>query len=145
MKKILIVEDEEFVGKLIVDELGDEGHEGIWTSDCDGVLEMIGECEPDLIVLDIRLGECDGLNLLQDIRHAYHHTPVILCSGYSSFKNDLRSIAADYYVVKSPDLTELKMKVNMALERTVLFPMGESIEKTQRQHRQRLSPDIFLG
>jgi CheY-like chemotaxis protein len=42
--------------------------------------------------------------------------PVILCSAYSSFKGDLKSIAADYYVVKSADLSELKQKIKMALE-----------------------------
>jgi DNA-binding response OmpR family regulator len=54
--------------------------------------------------------------LLQDIRREFYNIPVILCSAYSSFKGDLKSIAADYYVVKSADLSELKQKIKMALE-----------------------------
>ena len=70
---------------------------------------------PDIIVLDIRMGEWNGLDLLQDIRNTYYSMPVILCSAYSSFKHDMKSVAADYYVVKSGDLTELKTRINMAL------------------------------
>jgi CheY-like chemotaxis protein len=40
---------------------------------------------------------------------------VILCTAYDSFQHDLKSIAADYYVVKSVDLTELLDKVQKAL------------------------------
>ena len=43
--------------------------------------------------------------------------PVILCTAYDSFQHDLKSIAADFYVVKSVDLTELKSKVEQALKK----------------------------
>ena len=62
------------------------------------------------------MAEHDGLDLLQDIRKEFYNIPVILCSAYSSYKGDLKSIAADYYVVKSADLGELKQKITMALE-----------------------------
>jgi DNA-binding response OmpR family regulator len=42
--------------------------------------------------------------------------PVILSTAYDTFKEDMKSIAADFYVVKSFDLTELKKKIQMALE-----------------------------
>jgi len=67
-------------------------------------------------VLDIKLGENDGLDLLQDIRNTYYDLPVVMCTAYPDFKYDLKSIAADYYVVKSSDLRELKEKVKMAFE-----------------------------
>jgi DNA-binding response OmpR family regulator len=62
------------------------------------------------------MAEHDGLDLLQDVRKEYYNIPVILCSAYSSYKGDLKSIAADYYVVKSADLSELKQKIKMAIE-----------------------------
>ena len=43
--------------------------------------------------------------------------PVILSTAYDSFQHDLKSIAADYYVVKSVDLGELKAKVALAMEK----------------------------
>jgi two-component system response regulator (stage 0 sporulation protein F) len=118
MKRILVADDEDNLCLLYALELSSEGYEVVTTSDGAGLIEMIGQHRPDLIVLDIRMGEYNGLDILQDIRNAYYNMPVILCSAYSSFKYDLRSIAADYYVIKSGDLTDLKIKINMALECT---------------------------
>jgi CheY-like chemotaxis protein len=116
MKKILIVDDEEVIRMLYSEELEEEGYEVITADSGHGLIEMIGREKPDLIILDIKMAEHDGLDLLQDIRKDFYNIPVILCSAYSSFKGDLKSIAADYYVVKSADLSELKQKVRKALE-----------------------------
>ena len=115
MKKLLVADDEDLLCQLYTEELGSEGYEVFTTNEGAGLIEMIEQHRPDLIVLDIRMGEHDGLDLLQDIRNAYYEMPVILCSAYSSFRHDLKSIAADHYVVKSADLTELKIKINTAL------------------------------
>ena len=115
MKKVLVADDEDLLCQLYTEELKSEGYEVFTTNEGAGLIEMIEQHRPDLIVLDIRMGEHDGLDLLQDIRNAYYEMPVILCSAYSSFRHDLKSIAADHYVVKSADLTELKIKINMAL------------------------------
>ena len=115
MKKVLVADDEDLLCQLYTEELRSEGYEVFTTNEGAGLIEMIEQHRPDLIVLDIRMGEHDGLDLLQDIRNAYYEMPVILCSAYSSFRHDLKSIAADHYVVKSADLTELKIKINMAL------------------------------
>jgi DNA-binding response OmpR family regulator len=71
------------------------------------------------------MAEHDGLDLLQEVRKEFYNIPVILCSAYSSYKGDLKSIAADYYVVKSADLSELKQKIKMALEGHIPFNPGE--------------------
>ncbi|MDL1976836.1 MAG: two-component system response regulator [Desulfobacterales bacterium C00003106] len=114
--KILIVDDEEVILMLYKEELEEEGYDVVTTSTGLGLLEKIETEKPKVVVLDIKMAEYNGLDLLQDIRKSYYNIPVILCSAYSSFKGDLKSIAADYYVVKSSDLTELKQKVKMALE-----------------------------
>lgn len=115
-KKILIVDDEEVIRLLYGEELEEEGYAVITSGSGYGLIELIKKERPDLVVLDIKMAEHDGLDLLQDIRKDFYNIPVILCSAYSSFKGDLKSIAADYYVVKSADLTELKQKIKMALE-----------------------------
>jgi CheY-like chemotaxis protein len=116
MSKILIVDDEEVIRMLYSEELEEDGYEVITADSGHGLTEMVGREKPDLIILDIKMAEHDGLDLLQDIRKDFYNIPVILCSAYSSFKGDLKSIAADYYVVKSADLSELKQKVKKALE-----------------------------
>jgi DNA-binding response OmpR family regulator len=116
MKKILIVDDEEVIRMLYGEELEEEGYEVVTAGSGHGLMEMIEREKPDLVILDIKMAEHDGLDLLQEIRKRFYNIPVILCSAYSSFKGDLKSIAADYYVVKSADLSELKQKIKMALE-----------------------------
>ena len=116
MEKILVVDDEESIRMLYADELIEEGYEVISIGEGSQVMELIEKEGTDLIILDIRLGKHDGLTILQDIRNTYYDMPVILCTAYPDFKSDLKSIAADYYVVKSSNLEELKVKVRRALE-----------------------------
>ena len=101
---------------LYGEELEEEGYKVVTAGSGHGLMEMIEREKPDLVILDIKMAEHDGLDLLQEIRKGFYNIPVILCSAYSSFKGDLKSIAADYYVVKSADLSELKQKIKMALE-----------------------------
>ena len=119
MAKILIVDDEEHIRYLYSEELSEAGHEVITTESGHMLLEKIEEEKPDLVVLDIKMVDYNGLDLLQDIRNKFYTMPVVLCTAYDTFKEDMKSIAADFYVIKSFDLTELKKKIAMALEATV--------------------------
>jgi len=127
VNKILIVDDEKAIQIIYTEELIEEGYEVVTTIDGSQLLELVAQERPDLIVLDIRLGQYDGLDLLQDIRNTYYDLPVILCTAYSIFKYDLKSIAADYYVCKSSNLQELKLKIKMALEGRKQFLPGRRL------------------
>jgi DNA-binding NtrC family response regulator len=116
MAKILIVDDEEHIRFLYSEELTEAGYEVITADSGFKLIERIEEEKPDLVVLDIKMVDYNGLDLLQDIRNKYYDLPVVLCTAYDTFKEDMKSIAADYYVIKSFDLTELKTKIAMALE-----------------------------
>ena len=116
MQKILIVDDEEHIRYLYSEELTEAGYEVVTADSGYKLLEMIEEEKPDLVVLDIKMVDYNGLDLLQDIRNRFYDMPVVLCTAYDTFKEDMKSIAADFYVIKSFDLTELKKKIAMALE-----------------------------
>src|SRR4030066_502985 len=116
MAKILIVDDEEGIRMLYAMELEDEGYEVITLPDGKELLAIVEKEAPDCIILDIKMREYNGLDLLQQIRRRHDDLPVILNSAYSSFKVDLKAVAADYYVVKSSDLSELKEKLKEGLE-----------------------------
>jgi DNA-binding response OmpR family regulator len=116
MNKILILDDDEFIQMLYAEELTEEGYDVITSGDDPLILELIDKEDPDLVLMETKLIEHDGLDLLQDIRNTHYNLPVILCTAYTSLKYDLRSIAADYYVVKSSNLKELKFKIKIALE-----------------------------
>lgn len=116
MAKILIVDDEEHIRFLYSEELTEAGYEVITADSGYKLLDRIEQEKPDLVVLDIKMVDYNGLDLLQDIRNRYYDIPVVLCTAYDTFKEDMKSIAADFYVIKSFDLTELKTKIAMALE-----------------------------
>lgn len=116
MKKILIVDDDYALRLLYQEELTDEGYSVSGAEPCEQIMDRIDRYMPDLIILDIMMGQFNGLEILQKIRNVHYDLPVILCSAYSKFKYDLRSVTADYYVTKSIDLSELKFWIKMALE-----------------------------
>jgi two-component system response regulator (stage 0 sporulation protein F) len=122
MATILVVDDERHILQYYSEELAEAGHEVLTLDSGDSLLEKISLCRPDVVVLDIKLGKWDGLELLQDIRKNFYNMPVILCTAYETFKKDLRSIAADYYVTKSYDLSELKGRIRMAVEARLPSP-----------------------
>lgn len=119
MAKVLIVDDEKHIRILYAEELEEEGYEVAVAADGKDILERLERERPDCVVLDIKMVDCNGLDVLQEIRNRFYNLPVILCSAYGNYKVDVKSIAADAYVVKSSDLTELKKKIAQALETTV--------------------------
>jgi len=116
MPKILVVDDEEYFRSLMKEELSEENYEVDSMENGYRLLERIEEAKPDLVLLDIKMVDYNGLDLLQDIRSKFYDLPVIICTAYDTYMQDSRSIAADYWVIKSFDLTELKSKISWALE-----------------------------
>ena len=70
-KKILVMDDDESIQILYSDELTEEGYEVFTSNDGSNLMALIEETKPDLIVLDIRLGQHDGLDLLQVVRNTH--------------------------------------------------------------------------
>ncbi len=116
MAKILLVDDEEYIRRFHTEELSEEGHEVSSLASGHELLRKIDFFQPEAVILDIKLVDYNGLELLQEIRNRHYDLPVILCSAYDTYKEDQKSITANYYVVKSFDLSELKMVIQRALE-----------------------------
>ena len=113
--KIMIVDDEEYIRFLYSEELEDAGYQVVTVSNGFRLMEKIEGESPDLVVLDIRLRNYDGLDLLQSIKNRFYHMPVGLCTAYDTYRDDMKSVAADFYVVKSHDLDELKYSIAKTL------------------------------
>ena len=115
MATILIIDVEAHVRMLYEEELTQLGHEVKSTDGGSDMVALVGTVSPDLIILDIKLGGKSGLDVLQEIRARHSKVPIILNTAYDSFRYDLKSIAADDYVVKSYDSSELMEKVRHLL------------------------------
>lgn len=119
-KKILVVDDEKHIRMLYQEELEGEGYTVAVSDGREPILDVVARERPLVVVLDIKLGpDLSGLDLLQEIRRGDPKLPVILSTAYDSFQHDLKSVVADFYVVKSVDLAELKSKVALAITKRV--------------------------
>jgi two-component system response regulator (stage 0 sporulation protein F) len=127
MNKILVVDDDYAIRLLYEEELRFEGYQVVTASGSAGLMEIIDEEQPDLVLLDIVMGDSNGLDVLQKIRNAHYDLPVIICTAYETYRHDLKSFAADYYVVKSSDLSEMKLRIKMAMETQMGFIKIEAV------------------
>ena len=115
MAKLLIVDDEANIRLLYAQELSDEGYEVVTASSALEAAEKLEGSSFDLVVLDIKLKNESGIELLQRIVKDRHGLPVILCTAFSCYKDDFSAWLADGYVVKSSDMQELKDEIKRVL------------------------------
>jgi DNA-binding response OmpR family regulator len=114
--KILIIEDDENERMLYKEELEKEGYEILTASSGKEGLSIIEKESLNLVILDLRMPEMDGLEVLGKILSKRKHLPVIIYSSYSQYKNNFLSWAADAYIIKSSDMSELKNKIRELFE-----------------------------
>jgi DNA-binding response OmpR family regulator len=111
MKTILVVEDEKHLQILYSQELAAEGYNVITAKDGKEALEIVESEAIDLAILDLKLENENGLDVIQRMMEQKRGLKVILNTAYSSYRNDFRSWSAEAYIVKSSNLDELLSKV----------------------------------
>lgn len=120
-KKILVVDDEALVRKVVEYHLTREGFKVFTANDGAGVLDVVNQYKPDLIILDILMPNLDGIEVCREIRKQ-SNIPVIFLTS----KNDSTDIVlglgigGDDYVVKPFKPKELIARVKAVLRRSSL-------------------------
>ena len=82
--KILIVDDEVRVAKLLGESIQLQGHEVIVAGSGEEGLALIEQKHPDAVFLDIVMPEFSGIDVLRRIRERFHALPVIIITGNAS-------------------------------------------------------------
>lgn len=113
----MLVEDDEGIRLLYQQELEEEGYEVLLAKNGKEAIECLQQERPDLIILDIVMPVMDGIEALGRIVGRERRVPIILNTSYPHYRQDFLSWAADAYVTKSDDLTELKAKIRELLGR----------------------------
>ncbi len=110
MGKILIVEDNELNMKLFHDLVTIKNHEVILSSDGVGVVSIVIEQRPDLILMDVQLNGLSGLDIIKQLRenHDTKHVPIIAISAFA-MKRDAKIISesgCDLYIPKPVSIND---------------------------------------
>uniref|UniRef100_A0A7C3V9K7 Response regulator n=1 Tax=Desulfobacca acetoxidans TaxID=60893 RepID=A0A7C3V9K7_9BACT len=116
MKKILVADDEMAIRLLYSEELKEEGYEVYTAANGREALEIIDSVPLDLVILDIKMPEMDGIEALRQIKERKPDLPVLLSTAYGEYKQDFATWASDDYLVKSSDLEDLKNAVRRHLK-----------------------------
>ena len=115
MTTILLVEDDKNQRLLYEQELRHESYEVVTASNGKEALEKVQEKLPDIVIMDINMPKMDGIEAMGRILGKNKEIPVIINTAYSNYKDSFMSWAADAYIVKTSDLSELKEKIKEVL------------------------------
>lgn len=111
MAKILVVEDEKSLRTLYRKDLESDGYLVVTAPDGAEALALFEREAPDLVVLDVRLPRENGLTTLGRLFGIRRRVPVVLNTGFVSYRDEFASWAADAFVLKSSDTEELRAKI----------------------------------
>lgn len=108
--KILVVDDERPIRRLCKEELEEDGYEVSAAGTGAEAMEAFRRESPDLVILDIKLPDMDGLELLAFMKEIRPGVPIVMHTAFD-YMYDLARGTSDAYVVKSGDFRELRAVV----------------------------------
>lgn len=117
MAKILVTDDEEDMRMALMNTLMLAGYDVIDAESGRQALEMLGKEHVDLMLLDIRLPDMDGVQILTKVKETHPHVPVIMVTGFGSLETAVKTVqlgAADY-VSKPFENKDLFSRIEKAL------------------------------
>ncbi|HUI66093.1 MAG TPA: response regulator, partial [Bacteroidota bacterium] len=137
--RILVVDDEVILSNTLKKILGEREYTVTVCNKGQQFDEMFAECKPDLVLMDIYMGEVNGIDLLERLRANGWETPVIIMTAHSDVALAVKAMkegAADF-VVKPFDLSHLSVLIEKNLEfaslQTRVRILQEELETTRSQ------------
>jgi two-component system OmpR family response regulator len=128
-ERILVVDDDENIVRLLKLYLGDAGYEVTTAADGSEAMSRFRESKPDLVLLDVMLPVINGWEVLHLIRSEFT-TPVIMLTSRDMVEDKLKgfSLGADDYVVKPFEPQEVLARIQVRIKHDAV-PAEKSVEK----------------
>ena len=137
MKSILIIEDDPLVSRTLTSQLAKRGFEIIAAENGeDGVRSFAERC-PDLVLLDIRLPDIDGLEVLRKIKEKNRRAIILVMTAFDDMKTTVEAIklGAYEYLVKPLNAAELDLTIDKALQvRALEEKVSYLVEERQKEY-----------
>jgi DNA-binding NtrC family response regulator len=133
MSKILVIEDEAAIRRVLVKILNEENEKYQIEEAENGAsgMEMIRKSDYDLVLCDIKMPKMDGVEVLQEARKTKPEIPFIMISGHGDLDTAVQTmrLGAFDYISKPPDLNRLLTTVRNALDRKELVAANKRLKK----------------
>ena len=133
MPKILVIEDEAAIRRVLVKILNEENDTYQTDEAPDGAagMQMIRQTDYDLVLCDIKMPKMDGVEVLQEARKEKPEIPFIMISGHGDLDTAVQTmrLGAFDYISKPPDLNRLLTTVRNALDRQELVVANKILKK----------------
>ena len=144
MEKILIVDDDKDMRDILSDIIKLEGYEAITADDGRKALKKIRMHSPDLVLLDIRLPEMDGMKVLEEIKKIDKDLIAIMLTAYGGVKDAVHSmkLGAFDYITKPFDNEEIVLNIKRAFQTRYL---GREVERLRKILEGKRIVERFLG
>jgi len=123
VKRVLVVDDEQLILKIISDILSKEGYEVIIANNCEKATDYLKSQSFNVILSDIKMPIKSGIDLLEEIRNKDPNLPVILMTGFASLETAVEAVqnGAFDYLIKPLDYGKLKSVIEHAADRYELY------------------------
>lgn len=133
MFKIMIVEDDEKIRKIVADTLTKWKYDVVGIMEFDHILDDFEKSQPDLVLLDINLPTFDGFYWCQQIR-AISSVPILFLSSRNQNMDIIMAInmGGDDFIQKPFDLDVLVAKISALLRRNYTYQNGHNLKLTHR-------------
>lgn len=116
--RILIVDDEDQICEMLEDFLGGLGYETFTAMTGDDAIRLVKEARPHLMLLDIRMPETDGIEVLRSVRTIDQEIGIIMMTGYHDVDIAQRALklGASDFLTKPIDMSYLETSVRQKLK-----------------------------
>ena len=122
-KRVLVVDDEQLILKIISDILTKEGYEVIIANNCEKAADYLRSSSFNVVLSDIKMPVKSGIDLLGEIKNQDPNLPVILMTGFASLETAVEAVqnGAFDYLIKPLDYGKLKNVIEHAADRYELY------------------------
>lgn len=122
---VLVIDDENMMGEMLARYLKREGFEGLIATNSEEGLSVLRRAKVDAVLLDIKLGDEDGFEVLKLIKKESPNVPVVMLTGLGyddKAMSEALELGASGYLSKSADISEVGITVRRVLATSLNKP-----------------------